>query len=152
MLVSVALFYTICLKMHSMRYCIKMFDYIFRYSSQVSLRTATSQPHLNFAAQKGGCSRPNHGHTHLNSKVFRCCLNSNNNYYSQRISNIISGSSCLHVRGRCNISAVHFFVILHKPHLVYHIFSVIFTIFFYFVHILFIYNCYNNICLKENFS
>ena len=77
MLVSVALFYTICLKLHSMRYCIKMSDYIFRYSSQVSLRTATSQPHLNFAAQKGGCSRPNHGHTHLNSKVFRCCLNSN---------------------------------------------------------------------------
>ena len=103
-------------------------------------------------AKRGGCSRPNHGHTHLNSKVFRCCLNSNNNYYSQRISNIISGLSCLHVRGRCNISAVHFFVILHKPYIVYHIFSVIFTIFFYFVHILFIYNCYNNICLKENFS
>ena len=87
-------------------------------------------------------------------RPYYCCelLIFFNNYYSQRISNIISGSSCLHVRGRCNISAVHFFVILHKPHLVYHIFSVIFTIFFYFVHILFIYNCYNNICLKENFS
>ena len=54
-----------------------LYEKINSYSSQVSLRNATSQPHLNFAAQKGGCSRPNHGHTHLNSKVFRCCLNSN---------------------------------------------------------------------------
>ena len=47
------------------------------YSSQVTLRTATSQPHTKFCFAKGGCSHPHHVHTHLNSIVFRCWANCN---------------------------------------------------------------------------